>query len=134
MSDKPVVPANKLAGVYIKIRNKRADLRKAYEADDAHLEAQLDVVVGEMLATCEAVGASSIRTDAGTIIRTIKTRYWSSDWEAMHDFIQTNAAFDLLERRIHQTNMKSYLEGNPDKLPPGLNSDSFYDISVRRST
>jgi hypothetical protein len=34
---------------------------------------------------------------------------------------------ELLEKRIHQTNIKEFLEGNPDVHPPGLNIDSEYE-------
>jgi hypothetical protein len=40
---------------------------------------------------------------------------------------------DLLEKRIHQSNMKQFLEDNPGTLPAGLNMDSQYTITVRRS-
>jgi len=39
-----------------------------------------------------------------------------------------------LEKRIAQTNMATFLEENPDLLPPGLNVDSKYTISIRRKT
>jgi hypothetical protein len=38
----------------------------------------------------------------------------------------------LLEKRLHQTNMKQFLEENPDLKPAGLNIDSEYTIVVRR--
>jgi len=44
-----------------------------------------------------------------------------------------NQAPELLEKRIHQSNMKQFLEENPDLLPAGLNVDSEYTITVRRS-
>ncbi len=43
-----------------------------------------------------------------------------------------NNATDLLEKRLHQGNMRTFLEENPDKLPPGLNADNEYTITVRR--
>ena len=43
-------------------------------------------------------------------------------------------AVELLEQRVHQTNMKQFLKENPDLLPEGINVDSKYSISVRRST
>jgi hypothetical protein len=43
-------------------------------------------------------------------------------------------AIDLLEKRIAQTNMAQFLEENPGVVPPGLNSSSEYDISVRKPT
>jgi hypothetical protein len=51
----------------------------------------------------------------------------------MYTFIKENDVYGLLERRIHQTNLKQFLEENPDKLPMGLQADSKYTISVRRS-
>jgi hypothetical protein len=50
----------------------------------------------------------------------------------MHKFIVEHNAPQLLHERIHQTNLKEFLEANPDTLPPGLNVDSEYTITVRR--
>jgi hypothetical protein len=38
----------------------------------------------------------------------------------------------MLEKRIAQANMKLFLEENPGSIPPGLNSDTEFDISVRK--
>jgi hypothetical protein len=38
----------------------------------------------------------------------------------------------LLERRIAQQNMKSYLEEHDQILPEGLNSESKYVVTVRK--
>jgi hypothetical protein len=46
--------------------------------------------------------------------------------------MQEQGAMELLERRIHQSNMKQFLEENPDLHPMGLNVDSEYAITVRR--
>lgn len=126
------VPVNKLVAVYIKMRDRRDKLRKEYDDADAKLVEQMDVVTAELLAACESVGANSLRTDAGTVVRWVKTRYWSSDWESLHAFIRENDALNLLEGRIHQTNMRTFLEENPEMRPPGLNADSEYVITVRR--
>jgi hypothetical protein len=50
----------------------------------------------------------------------------------MRHFIAEHDAFELLEKRIHQTNMKQFLEENPDLHPAGLNVDSEYSVTVRR--
>jgi hypothetical protein len=39
---------------------------------------------------------------------------------------------ELLEKRISQANMATFLEENPDLLPPGLNIDRRYAVTVRR--
>jgi hypothetical protein len=48
--------------------------------------------------------------------------------------MKENDALDLLEKRIAQTNMATFLQDNPTLVPPGLNSNSEYEISVRKPT
>lgn len=127
------VPADTLADIYIKIRDKRAEMKEQYEEQDNVLKEQQELLAEQMLTICHDQNADSIKTKAGTIIRKVDTRYWTSDWDKMYDFIYENDAFPLLEKRIHQTNMRQFLEENPNLLPAGLMSDSKYSIVVRRS-
>lgn len=122
-----------LAAAYIRIRDARSDLKRTYEAQDIELEAQMNVIAEEMLTVCKEIGADSIKTKAGTIIRSVKSRYWTNDWDSMYRFIKENDAFPLLEKRLHQTHMKEFLSENPDLLPAGLNVESEYTVVVRRS-
>lgn len=133
MTDESELSAEKLAEIYIKIRDKRAEIKDKYESEDSDLKDQMDMLAEKMLDICETQGADSLKTKTGTIIRKVDTRYWTSDWESFYDFVKDNEAYPLLEKRIHQTNMKQFLEENPDLLPAGLQSDSKYSIVVRRS-
>ena len=127
------VDLDKLTQIYIKIRDARSENKRAFEAQDKELEEQMQTLSGQMLDTCKDMNADSIRTPHGTIIRTVKSRYWTNDWDSMYSFIEEHSAFGLLEKRLHQTNMKDFLSENPDVLPMGLNVDSEYTVSVRRS-
>jgi len=122
-----------LAAAYIRIRDARSELKAKYEEQDIELEAQMNVIAEEMLVVCKDIGADSIRTKAGTIIRSVKSRYWTNDWDSMYRFIKEHDAFPLLEKRLHQTHMKEFLSENPDLLPMGLNVESEYTVVVRRS-
>lgn len=125
--------AAKLTSIYIKMREKRAQLTKQFETEDAAIKEQMDVVSRMLLDICKRDDADSIKTNAGTVIRTVKTRYWTSDWGSMYDFIKEHDALDLLEQRIHQTHLKQFLQEHPELLPPGLNQDSEYAITVRKA-
>lgn len=127
------ISADKLAKIYLKMRDKRQEMAREFEEQDNDLKSKMEVIEQKMLDICKETGADSIKTPHGTIIRSVKTRYWTSDWESMHDFVLAHKAFDLLERRVHQTNMKQWLEENPDLLPMGLNSEARYSTTVRRS-
>jgi sugar phosphate isomerase/epimerase len=124
---------DQLTSVYLKIRDKRSELKREFEAQDSQLEEQQQVLANQMLETCKEMGADSIRTPHGTIIRSVKSKYWTNDWESMYRFIKDNDAFGLLEKRLHQTNMKEFLHENPDVMPMGLNVESEYSIVVRRA-
>ena len=127
------VATDKLAEIYIKIRDKRAELKEQYEAQDVELKTQQDMLAEKMLDVCRENNADSIKTPAGTIIRKVDTRYWTTDWDSMYQFIVEHDAYPLLEKRLHQTNLKQFLEENPNLLPAGLQADSKYTVVVRRS-
>jgi hypothetical protein len=127
------VPLEQLTATYIKIRDARSDLKRNYERADEELENQLKLIESEMLEICKAVDASSIKTNAGTVIRSVKSRYWTNDWDSMYSFIEKHRAFALLEKRLHQTHMKQFLEENPNSHPAGLNVEREYTVVVRRS-
>jgi len=129
----PSVPVDKLMKIFIKIRDSREALSRKYEEDDGLLKDQQEVIKTQILEVCKELNLDSLKTTAGTATRSVKTRYWSSDWGALHEFVKEHDAMDLMERRVHQTNMKQFLAENPDVRIPGLNSDSYYDITVRRS-
>jgi hypothetical protein len=131
MDDTPSV--DKLVSVFIKIRDARDAERREWEAKEAEYNEQLDLINAELLEICKDANATSIKTKHGTAIRTVKTRYWTNDWDQFYKFMIENNAPELLEKRIQQTHMKEFLEENPDVLPAGLNVDSQYTITVRRS-
>lgn len=132
-TEAPPVPTEKFVKAYIKMRDARAALAKKYEDEDKAIKDQMEIIEHTLMDVCKKAGADSIRTTAGTVIRSVKTSYWTSDWESMHNFIKENQALDLLERRIAQRAMKDWLETHPDQMPKGLNTESKYTVTVRRS-
>lgn len=126
------IPIDHLVGIYLTIRDERERKKAAWEEADKHLAGQLGVIEAALLEHCADTGAESVRTAAGTVIRSVKSRYWTNDWESMYRFIRDNNAFPLLEKRLHQTHMKEFLEQNPGVQPAGLNVERQYAVVVRR--
>ena len=124
---------DKLTAIYLKIRDTRADNKRQFEAVDKDLEEQQKMLAEQMLESCKELGADSIKTPHGTIIRSVKSKYWTGDWDSMYNFIKEHNAFGLLEKRLHQTNMKDFLNENPDVMPMGLNVENEYTVVVRRA-
>lgn len=130
MSDK--IPVEKLVAAYRKLRAALAEEEETYEAKIAPLKEKLEMVSAELLEFCNDQNVDSVKTPAGTVSRRVQTRYWSTDWERFYQFIGEHDAFHLLEKRVHNTNMKQFLEENPDVLPVGLQADNKYVIHVRK--
>ncbi len=128
------INADRAVAAYIKIRDARAKLKADYEARDGELQAQQASLETYMLDLCKATGQDGGKTKHGTFTRGIRSRYWTTDWDSMYRFIKQHDAVQLLEQRLHQTNMATFLKENPDTVPDGLNVDSKYVITVRRAT
>jgi hypothetical protein len=120
------VNADKLTEIYVKIRNKRRELKK----QDDELEEQLNIIASELLEICKAQGSSLIRTPHGTISKRITKRYWTSDWHSFYEFIKEHDAFGLMAQRINGSNMEQFLEENPDLHPPGLNAEQTQSVVI----
>jgi hypothetical protein len=116
-----IIPMDKLAKAYLKIRTRKSELTQQYEAELADLDEQETQIENAMKDQMLAMGTKSMRTDFGT-----------QDWASFKEFVIQHDAVDLLERRIAQRNMAQFLEENPELVPPGLNSDTHYQISVRK--
>ena len=128
------VSMDKLAKVYRKMSARVQELTQAYENEVEQIKAQQEQVKNALKDMMLALGVSSVRTDQGTVVLSTKTRYNTQDWDSFKTFMLEHDAIDLLEKRIAQGNMSKFLEENPGLLPPGLNSNTEYAISVRKPT
>ena len=132
MTDK--IPVEKLVAAYRKLRAAIAEEEEIFEAKVADLKEKLDYVSKELLEFCNDQNVDSIRTPAGTLSRRVESRYWTTDWDQMYSFIEKHNAPFLLEKRLHNGNVKQFLEENPDALPVGLQVDNKYVVHVRKPT
>lgn len=131
--ESPQIDLDRLTAIYLKMRDKRDDMRREAEAREKEIEEQMGIIEAEMLEICKQMNADSVRTPHGTIIRSVKSRYWTNDWDSMYRFIKEHDAFGLLEKRLHQTHLKEFLSENPDLFPAGVNVENAYSVVVRRS-
>jgi hypothetical protein len=125
---------DELVGIYLKIRSAIEAKEEQHKIELQELKDQFDVVGNKLLEVCNEQNMDSIRTPVGTISRRVSSRYWTSDWDSMYRLISENDAPFLLEQRIHNTNMRQFLEENPDKFPAGLQNERKYTVQVRKPT
>jgi hypothetical protein len=125
---------DKLSAEYISVRTRRDLLKEKFEAEDALLAEQLSNIESQLLEVLNSTDADSISTSHATVIRRVSKRYSTTNWDAVYKLVAKHGAFAVLEKRIHNTNMRQFLEEHPDEYPAGLNVDSRYAVTVRRKT
>tara|TARA_R100001244_G_scaffold129839_1_gene101566 strand:+ start:721 stop:1110 length:390 start_codon:yes stop_codon:yes gene_type:complete len=122
------ITADSLAAMYLKMRKAIQDKEEEIKL----IKEEQEVVSEQLLELCDKQNTDGLTTPSGTISRRVLSKFWTSDWEQMYEFIKEHNATHLLEKRIHNGNMKEFLAENPDLCPTGLQSDRRYAISVRK--
>jgi hypothetical protein len=126
---------NELVKAYLTIRNEREKIELEYKERDMQLKADMAVLEQEMLAGCNDMKVESLRTDSGTVIKSLKERYTCADRDNFNKFVLETGAVELFEARLHQGNFKEFMsERHHEGLPPGVNVMREFTITVRKPT
>jgi len=126
------IPIEQIVSTYIKLRDKRDMMYQEFKEKTAQLDEDMQVLKHKLVDISKETGVTSFSSPSGIAYRTVKNRYWTNDWGSFYNFMQEHGAMGLLEKRIHQTSMKEFLDENPEVHPPGLHVDSEYEITIRR--
>lgn len=130
----PIPNIDKVVEAFSAIRDARTAKRRDWEKADLALEEDQRKLKVLMLELLNATGAKSIATEHGTVYRTEKVKPSAADWKAIHDWILEDPdRFELLEKRLKSTFVKTYMEEHDGHIPPGINVHREYEISVRRA-
>lgn len=121
-----------LVGVYIKLRDRRAQRRAAHDNEDADDKARQEKIEAVLLRRFAAQGVESVRTTAGTAYKATRTSATVADWDAFLAFVRGAEAWDMLEKRAAKNSVEQYKAANED-LPPGVNWREEAVINVRRA-
>jgi|TARA_R110000765_G_scaffold238248_4_gene340921 hypothetical protein len=132
MAESTGVDAADLTKTFIRIREHRATLAAKFKEEDSVLSRQQERVKQGLLDYCNAHNVESVRTSEGLFFRSTQIKYWTADWEKMYAFVLEHKVPEIFVRLLNQTNLKQFLEENPEVRPEGLNVDSTYSITVRK--
>lgn len=121
-----------LSTEYIRIRTEREVLKEKFDGEDKVFAEQLAEIEHKLVQIMLADNTTSMSTARTIIIKRVMKRYNPTNWEAVYRLVDKHKAFGLLHKRIHDTNMKDFLDEHPDEYPEGLNVDSRYAVTVKR--
>ena len=124
---------DELVKTYLTIRNERSSLTSIWQAKDDELKAEQVALEQVLLEECNKMGAKSIRTNVGTVIKSTKNTYVCGDWDNFKKYIIENNAIELLQQRISNLNFKEWMANRENEgLPPGISTMQELTITVRK--
>lgn len=117
---------------YIALRDKKAELKAAYDESVKDIDSALERIENHLLDRMQKLGVESVRTQFGTPYITVRTSTSAADKSAFMDFVRSQDAWELLEVRPSKTNIEAWRKEHND-LPPGLNWREERVVNVKRS-
>ena len=126
---------DELVKIYLTIRSEREKIESEWKVKDQEFKNEQTLLEQQMLGVCNESNATSIKTEAGTVIKSLKERFTLSDRDSFNKFVRENDAVELFEARLHQGNFKEFMAEHADEgLPPGVNVMREFTIVVRKPT
>lgn len=123
-----------LVKTYIQVREKKSQLKAAYDADKAQFDTLQDKIEALLLAKFGEMGIDSIRTEHGTASTARQTSTSIADWDTYRTFLDAqDDPYMFIERRPNKTAIEQYKSENDDQIPPGLNWSETRTVNFRRS-
>lgn len=116
---------------YVALRDKIAALDKAHKEKMAPFREMLDTLGGVLLTHLGNIAADSVATPSGTVYKTTKYSAAIADGSAFWSFVESQNAWDLIDKKANVTAVKEFIEQNHTP-PPGVNFTSVATVGVRR--
>jgi hypothetical protein len=122
---------NELVAKYIDLRDRKEAIRKEATEKTAKIDAVLRKIENVLIASLDAAGVESAKTQDGTAFVATRSSATVADRDAFLGFVVEHDAFDMLESRCSKVAVEQWLEVNGE-LPPGVNYRTERTINVRR--
>lgn len=132
MNAQPKVGIDVRVEQYVKLRDKIKDIETRHKEELKPFKETLEKLNAVILAHLNLVGGESIRTSAGTAYVTEKKSASLADPQAFMEYVITNEAWDLLDRKANVKAVGDYID-EYNAPPPGVNYTSTSVVGVRRS-
>ena len=125
---------DELVANYIKLRDKKSQLKKQYDEKVAKVDAVMDKMEAIILKTFQDSGIDSARTDAGTAYISTRTSATVGSREEFLSWVlqDPDERSIFLENKVSKVAVEQFKAANDD-LPPGINFRSEVTVGVRRA-
>lgn len=124
---------NEAVEMYIKMRDKKAQLKAEFDEHIAPLNEKMDKLEAKLLQAFQKLGMDSVKTEFGTAYTTVRTSASVADKDTFMNFVKEQGEWSLLEIRAAKLAVEQFREANDNELPPGVNIREERVVNVRRT-
>jgi len=116
---------------YMKLRDQKAAVEGEVKDRIANIKTKMDKLEAFLKTQMDAQGLTSFKSDYGTAFLTTTDYASVADWDSVLDFIRTNEAYDMLEKRVSKIAVRGYIE-QTKAVPPGINYGTKLEVNIRK--
>ena len=125
------VQVDDVVATYMKLRSQKESMEAEVKDRVSTIKAKMEKLEAWIKEQADVQGMTSFKTKHGTAFLTTTDYANVADWDAVLDFIRTQEAFDMLEKRISKIAVRGYIEANK-AVPPGVNYGTKLEINIRK--
>lgn len=125
------VNVDDVVATYMKLRSQKEAIEAEVKDKVAGIKAKMEKLESWIKEQADLQGVTSFKTKHGTAFLTTTDYANVADWDAVLDFIRTQEAYDMLEKRISKIAVRGYIEANK-AVPPGVNYGTKLEVNIRK--
>lgn len=127
------VTVDSVIKTYMKLRSEKEAIEAEVKEQVSGIKGKMEKLEAWLKAKADADGVTSFKTEHGTAFLTTTDFANVADWDAVLNFIKTEEAYDLLEKRVSKAAVRGYIDSMKE-VPAGINYGTKLDINVRKPT
>ena len=127
------VTVDSVIKTYMKLRSEKEAIEAEVKDQVSGIKGKMEKLEAWLKAKADADGVTSFKTEHGTAFLTTTDFANVADWDAVLNFIKTEEAYDLLEKRVSKAAVRGYIDSMKE-VPAGINYGTKLDINVRKPT
>lgn len=126
------VKVDQVVQAYLKLREKRSDLKKAYDTEDGDLKTKMERLETWLMQQMQQTGATQLGSAHGTAYQQTVMKGNCSDWPSFWQWLADNGRFDMVEKRISVKTIQEHWQ-ETGEMPPGINVNPELRVIIRKS-
>jgi peptidyl-tRNA hydrolase len=140
MTEDEVIAARAAAGTpnvgdvirtYMKLREQKVAVEAEVKDRVSNIKAKMEKLEVYLKTQMDAQGLTSFKSDYGTAFLTTTDYANVADWDAVLDFVRSNDAYDMLEKRVSKLAVRGYIEQSK-AVPPGITYGTKLEVNIRK--